>query len=41
VIAWKKWYAAEGIEGLEDRPKPDRPRQVDEVAVVRVGGTPQ
>ena len=34
VIAWKKRYAAEGIGGLEDRPKPGRPPQVDEVAVV-------
>ena len=25
VIAWKKRYAAEGIAGLEDRPKPGRP----------------
>src|SRR4051795_12599171 len=34
VIAWKKRYAADGIAGLEDRPKPGRPAQVDEVAVV-------
>ena len=34
VIAWKKRYAAEGLAGLEDRPKPGRPAQVDEVAVV-------
>jgi len=34
VIAWKKRYAAEGIAGLDDRPKPGRPPQVDEVAVV-------
>ena len=34
VIAWKKRYAAEGIGGLEDRPKPGRPARVDEVAVV-------
>jgi transposase len=34
VIAWKKRYAAEGIGGLEDRPNPGRPGQVDEVAVV-------
>jgi len=34
VIAWKKRYAAEGIAGLEDRPKPGRPTKVDEVAVV-------
>jgi Winged helix-turn helix len=25
VIAWKKRYAAEGIAGLQDRPKPGRP----------------
>jgi transposase len=34
VIAWKKRYAAEGIEGLADRRKPGRPARVDEVAVV-------
>src|SRR4051794_22697812 len=34
VIAWKKRYAAEGIAGLDDRPKPGRPPVVDEVAVV-------
>src|SRR6266487_5555224 len=34
VIAWKKRYAAEGIGGLQDRPKPGGPAQVDEVAVV-------
>jgi transposase len=34
VIGWKKRYAAEGIAGLEDRAKPGRPAQIDEVAVV-------
>ena len=34
VIAWKKRYAAEGIDGLADRRKPGRPARVDEVAVV-------
>src|SRR5450755_2965096 len=34
VITWKKRYAAEGIGGLQDRPRPGRPAQVDEVAVV-------
>jgi transposase len=34
VIGWKKRYAAEGVAGLEDRPKPGRPARVDEVAVV-------
>jgi transposase len=34
VMAWKKRYAAGGIAGLQDRPKPGRPAQVDEVAVV-------
>ena len=34
VIAWKKRYAAEGIAGLEDRPKPGRPGSIDAVAVV-------
>ena len=34
VIAWKKRYAAEGIGGLEDRPKPGKPRTTDDVAIV-------
>jgi transposase len=34
VIGWKKRYASEGIAGLADRPKPGRPKTVDEVAVV-------
>ena len=34
VIWWKKRYAAEGVSGLEDRPKPGRPQQIDEVAIV-------
>jgi len=34
VIGWKKRYAAEGLGGLEDRPKPGRRSRVDEVAVV-------
>jgi hypothetical protein len=34
VIAWKKRYAAEGVGGLDDRPKPGRPPQVDEIAEV-------
>jgi transposase len=34
VIGWKKRYAAEGIAGLDDRPKPGRPPVVDEVGVV-------
>jgi transposase len=34
VIAWKKRYAAEGVGGLEDRPKPGKPRVTDDVAVV-------
>src|SRR5215468_2796195 len=28
VIAWKKRYAAEGIAGLDDRPKPGRPAKL-------------
>jgi transposase len=35
VIAWKKRYAAEGLGGLDDRPKPGRPRTVDEMAIVQ------
>jgi transposase len=34
VIAWRKRYAAEGVGGLTDRPKPGRPAQIDDVAVV-------
>ena len=34
VILWKKRYAAEGTGGLEDRPKPGKPRTTDDVAVV-------
>jgi transposase len=34
VIAWKKRYAAEGLGGLDDRPKPGRPRTTDDVAIV-------
>jgi transposase len=34
VIGWKKRYAAEGLGGLEDRPKPGRPKRVDDVEVV-------
>ncbi len=34
VIAWKKRYAEAGIAGLDDLPKPGRPAQIDEVAVV-------
>ena len=34
VIAWRNRYAAEGIAGLDDRPKTGRPPQIDEVEVV-------
>ncbi len=34
VIAWKRRYAAEGIGGLADRPRPGKPRTTDDVAVV-------
>lgn len=34
VIGWKKRYAAEGVGGLEDRPKPGRRPLTDEVSVV-------
>jgi len=40
VITWKKRYAAEGIGGLEDRPKPGKPRTTDDVAVVLATGLP-
>jgi transposase len=34
VILWKKRYDAEGIGGLDDRPKPGKPRTSDDVAIV-------
>jgi transposase len=34
VIAWKRRYATEGVGGLDDRPKPGRPRTTDDVAIV-------
>jgi transposase len=34
VIGWKRRYAAEGIAGLEDRPKSGRPPVIDPVQIV-------
>ncbi len=34
VIAWKRRYAAEGLAGLDDRPKPGRPPVIDEAQIV-------
>lgn len=34
VIKWKRRYAAEGLAGLDDRPKPGRPKVIDEAAIV-------
>src|SRR5579875_543518 len=34
VIAWKRRYAEGGLAGLEDRPKPGRPRWVDDAEIV-------
>ncbi len=34
VIGWKRRYAAEGIDGLDDRPKPGRPPVIDAMRVV-------
>jgi len=34
VIGWRKRYAAEGIGGLDDRPKSGRPKRIDELAIV-------
>src|SRR5204862_6631930 len=34
VIAWKRRYAAEGVGGLGDRPKPGKPRTTDDVGIV-------
>jgi transposase len=34
VIAWKRRYGAEGLGGLDDRPKAGKPRTTDDVEVV-------
>ncbi|HYU04943.1 MAG TPA: IS630 family transposase [Jatrophihabitantaceae bacterium] len=34
VIGWKRRYAADGIAGLDDRPKSGRPRLIDPVDIV-------
>src|SRR5437773_2902638 len=34
VIGWKRRYAAEGIAGLQDRPKSGRPSVIDAVQIV-------
>jgi transposase len=34
VLLWKKRYAAEGTGGLEDRPRPGKPRTAGDVAIV-------
>ncbi len=34
VIAWKRRYAEEGLDGLADRPKPGRPPGIDEAQIV-------
>jgi hypothetical protein len=34
AASWKHRYAIEGLCGLDDRPKPGRPQQIDETAVV-------
>src|SRR6266496_590794 len=34
VISWKRRYAAEGVAGLDDRPKSGRPRLIDPVDIV-------
>ncbi len=34
VIAWKRRYMAEGVDGLDDRPRPALPRTTDDVAIV-------
>jgi hypothetical protein len=41
VIAWKKRYAAKGLAGLDDRPKPGRPTHIDGVAVATLEPPPQ
>lgn len=34
VIGWKRRWGAEGIAGLDDRPKSGRPRHIDPVSIV-------
>src|SRR5579875_2393928 len=34
VIGWKRRYSDGGLAGLEDRPKPGRPRSVDDIEIV-------
>ena len=34
VALWRRRFAADGLVGLADRPKPGRPRQVDRTAIV-------
>jgi len=34
VIRWKRRYAAEGLGGLDDRPKPGRPVEIDPMRIV-------
>jgi transposase len=34
VIGWKRRYAAEGLAGLDDRPRSGRPRTTDDVDIV-------
>jgi hypothetical protein len=34
VIGWKRRYAAEGLNGLEDRAKPGRPPTIDQAEIV-------
>jgi transposase len=40
VIAWKKRYSTEGLSGLQDRPKPGRPRRRDDAAILLATLTP-
>ena len=41
VISWKRRYAAEGIGGLEDRPRPGKPRTTDDVAAIEKSACPR
>jgi transposase len=41
MIAWKRRYVAEGIGGLEDRPKPGKPRTTDGPVIRRLCTNPQ
>jgi transposase len=40
VIGWKRRFAAEGVAGLDDRPKSGRPPRIDPVVIMLVALEP-